>query len=137
MTHETLKPHNNDTETLTDKIIEYTVSIANEFLVPKKLDAKLWNQLEGNERFYLHILDVESMDEKKLNNYQNFAKTFKMKNYQPLMASMKPNDAHLKSTSKFKRTKFNGSEFANSTLRTMLYALHKLQHKIKPNNTFS
>ena len=42
------------------------------------------------------MLDVEDAGAKKLDSYQNFAKAFKVRDFSPLMASQKPNDARLK-----------------------------------------
>src|SRR5205814_7249505 len=117
---------------LADEIIELAVSIANEFLVPEGLDARAWERLTGAERFYLRMLDTEAAGLKKLDNYQNFAKAFKVKSYTPLMASVKPNDARLKSALEFKRSEFSGSEFATSLLRALLYALCELQTDGEP-----
>lgn len=129
MTREALRPRTGGA-TLIDEIMEYAVQIANEYLVPEGLDAKGWDRLKGSERFYLRMLDVEAAGGKKLDNYQNFAKAFKVKDYATLMASMTPNESRLKSAAEFKKGEFSGSEFAGSTLRAVLFALHELQTEV-------
>lgn len=137
MTREALRPRVIGETTLADRIIEHAVSIANEYLVPEGLDAKIWDRLNGSERFYLRMLDVEEAGAKKLDSYQNFAKAFKVRDFGPLMASQKPNDARLKSAVEFKKAEFTGSEFASSTLRAVLFALYELQTEVEPDDAMS
>jgi hypothetical protein len=83
------------------------------------------------------MLDVETEGIKKLDNYQNFAKAFRVASWQPLMASIKANDARLKSAFEFKRTEFTGSEFAGSMLRALLFAVHELESEVEPDEVLS
>jgi putative DNA methylase len=137
MTREALRPRVRGETTLADRIIAHAVSIANEYLVPDGLDAKVWDRLNGSERFYLRMLDVEEAGAKKLDSYQNFAKAFKVGDLAPLMASQKPNDARLKSAVEFKKAEFTGSEFGTSTLRAVLFALYELQSEIESDEVMS
>ena len=127
MTQEALRPKQKGQKTLVDDIIALSVQIANEFLVPKGLDAKIWEKLSNAERFYLKMLQLEAAGEHKLDNYQNFAKAFKLSEYDPLMHSVKPNNARLKSAQEFARSEFSGSEFGESPTRALLFALMSLQ----------
>jgi len=131
MTREALRPRTGGA-TLIDEIMDYAVQVANEYLVPEGLEAKDWDRLKGSERFYLRMLDVEAAGGKKLDNYQNFAKAFKVKEYAPLMASLKPNESRLKSAVEFKKAEFSGSEFAGTALRAVLFALYELQAETDP-----
>jgi len=137
MTREALRPRVSGETTLADKIIEHAVSIANEYLVPDGLDAKIWDLLNGSERFYLRMLDVEEAGAKKLDGYQNFAKAFKVREFGPLMASQKPNDARLRSAKELKKAEFSGSEFGSSILRAVLFALYELQTDIESDEVMS
>jgi len=127
MTRDAIRPREEGERSLTEEVIDLSISIANEYLVPEGLDPHVWEHLEGSERFYLRMLDVETSGLKKLDNYQNFAKAFKVSNYQPLMHSVKANDARLKSATEFGRAEFTGSEFGTSMLRAVLYGLMELQ----------
>ena len=42
------------------------------------------------------MMDIESVGAKKLDNYQNFAKAFRVAKYDDLMGSVEPNKARLK-----------------------------------------
>jgi adenine-specific DNA methylase len=137
MTREVVRPRTPGEKSLVDELIEFAVAIANEHLVPEGLDARVWERLTGSERFYLRMLDVERAGAKKLDNYQNFAKAFRVASWQPLMASVKPNDARLKSAAELKRTEFTGVEFGGSMLRAVLYALHELQSEVEPDEVMS
>ncbi len=127
MTQEALRPKQKGQKTLVDDIIALSVQIANEFLVPEGLDAKIWEKLTNAERFYLKMLELEAEGLTKLDNYQNFAKAFKLSEYDNLMHSVKPNNARLKSAIEFARSEFSGSEFGESPARALLYALMSLQ----------
>lgn len=127
MTREAMRPRTEGEQSLADELIEFAVAIANEHLVPEGLEAKVWERLLGSERFYLRMLDIEADGLKKLDNYQNFAKAFRVSSWQPLMAIAKANDARLKSASEFKGAEFSGSEFAGSMLRAVLYAVYELE----------
>jgi adenine-specific DNA methylase len=138
MTREALRPRTKDGATsLVDEMIEFAVQVANEHLVPEGLQPKLWERLAGSERFYLRMLEIEFEGAKKLDNYQNFAKAFRVASWKPLMASMKPNDARLKSAVELKRAEFSGSEFGGSLLRAALYALCELQAEVEPDEVMS
>jgi len=136
MTREALRPRVDGERSLTDDVIDLAVSIANEYLVPEGLDARVWERLNGSERFYLRMLDVETSGAKKLDSYQNFAKAFKVPQYQPLMHSVSPNNARLKSATDFGRAEFSG-DFGASTLRAILYALMELQKDVEPDEVMS
>lgn len=137
MTREALRPRTEREPTIVDELIEFAVAIANEELVPDGLDPKVWEKLVGVERFYLRMLDLEAAGVKKLDNYQNFAKAFRVGDWQPLMGSMKPNDARLKSAREFKRAEFGQTEFGSSLLRAVLYALHELEAELEIDEVMS
>jgi putative DNA methylase len=48
------------------------------------------------------MLDMETTGASKLDNYQNFAKAFRVQDYAAVMASIKPNAARLKTVTEFK-----------------------------------
>lgn len=137
MTREALRPRVSGETTLAERIIDHAVQIANEYLVPEGLDAKDWDRLNGSERFYLRMLDVEEAGGKKLDSYQNFAKAFKVRDFGPMMASQKPNDARLKSGLELKKGELSGSELGTSTLRAILFALYELQSDVEPDDVMS
>jgi hypothetical protein len=138
MTREALRPRDQaEGASLVGEMIRFAVQVANEHLVPEGLSPKVWERLSGSERFYLRMLDVEAEGVKKLDNYQNFAKAFRVSSWQPLLASTKPNDARLKSAVELKRAEFSGSEFGSSMLRATLYALSELQAETEPDEVMS
>jgi putative DNA methylase len=103
------------------------VDTANQCLVPQGITKSHWDKLSGIERFYLKLIDMEARSIKTLDNYQNFAKAFKVRDFQALMASKKANAARLKSAVEFGRTEMSeGSEFHESVLRAVLYAVMEL-----------
>jgi putative DNA methylase len=96
MTREALRPRKKGEKTLVDELTEFAVQTANEFLVPEGLERQLWLGLNGAERFYLKMMDIEEAGEAKLDQFQNFAKAFRVGDYDAVMASKSPNNAKLK-----------------------------------------
>jgi len=137
MTTEALRPRKKGENTLVDEIIGLSVQIANDCLVPEGLEATAWEKLANAERFYLKMLEQETEGQRKLDNYQNFAKAFKVDDYCPLMASVKPNDARLKSAMEFGGGEFSASEFGGSATRAVLFALFSLERGKESNEVMS
>ncbi|MCM8596901.1 anti-phage-associated DUF1156 domain-containing protein [Accumulibacter sp.] len=128
MTAEAIRPRVKGETTFVDGLIAFAVDTANQCLVPQGIVKAQWDRLSGAERFYLKMLDMEARGAKTLDNYQNFAKAFKVRDFKPLLASHKANGARLKSAVEFGRSEMSeGSEFHQSTLRAALYALMELQ----------
>jgi putative DNA methylase len=127
MASEAIRPRVKGETTFVDGLIAFAVDAANQCLVPQGLPKGHWDRLSGAERFYLKLLDMEARGAKTLDNYQNFAKAFKVRDFQALMASKKANAARLKSAVEFGRTEMGeGSEFYQSVLRAVLYAIMEL-----------
>jgi putative DNA methylase len=127
MTTEARRPRVKGETTFVDGLIAFAVDTANQCLVPQGLPQAHWDKLSGAERFYLKMLDMEVRGAKTLDNYQNFAKAFKVRDFKPLLASQKANNARLKSAVEFGRTEMSeGSQFQKSVLRAVLYAVMEL-----------
>jgi putative DNA methylase len=131
MTAEAIRPRVKGETTFVDGLIAFAVDTANQCLVPQGVEKAHWDRLSGAERFYLKMLDMEARGAKTLDNYQNFAKAFKVRDFKPLLASHKANEARLKTAVEFGRSEMSeGSEFYQSTLRAALYALMELQKEV-------
>jgi putative DNA methylase len=77
------------------------------------------------------MLDLEARGARILDNYQNFAKAFKVREHHALMQSRKANHARLKSAVEFGRAEMaQGSELHGSVLRAVLYAIMELQQDV-------
>lgn len=131
MTKEALRPRKKGDRGVVGEIIEFAVQVANEHLVPEGLDPGLWERLTGPERFFMRMLDVETGGVKKLDNYQNFAKAFRVeKDWQrDLMGSVKTNEARLKTAMEFKKSVFDG-DFGTSRTRSVLFALYEIHSEV-------
>jgi putative DNA methylase len=127
MTSEAIRPRVKGETTFVDGLIAFAVDTANQCLVPQGIPKNHWDKLNGAERFYLKMLDLEARGAKTLDNYQNFAKAFKVRDFQALMGSRKANNARLKSALEFGRSEMGeGSELYQSALRAVLYAIMEL-----------
>ena len=83
-------------------------------------------------------MDLEARGLKTLDNYQNFAKAFKVRDFKPLLASQKANDARLKSAVEFGRAEMSeGSELYQSVLRAVLYAVMELVKNVDSNEVLA
>ena len=127
MTTEAIRPRVKGETTFVDGLIGFAVDTANQCLVPQGIPKGHWDKLSGAERFYLKMLDLEARGAKTLDNYQNFAKAFKVRDFQAFMASRKANKARLKSAKEFDRSEMGeSSELYHSVLRAALYAIMEL-----------
>ena len=127
MATEAIRPRVRGETTFVDELIEYAVDVANRTLVPDGIRQILWDRLEAAERFYLKMLDMEAKGHATLDNYQNFAKAFKLADFSVLMASVRANEAKLKSAVDFGRSEISkGSSLYETVLRGVLYATMEL-----------
>jgi putative DNA methylase len=131
MTTEALRPRVKGETTFVDDLITFAVDTANQCLVPQGIPQAHWDKLSGAERFYLKMLDLEARGAKSLDNYQNFAKAFKVRHFRALMGDQRANQARLKSAAEFERAEMGeGSELYQSVLRAVLYALMELHNNL-------
>jgi putative DNA methylase len=130
MAAEALRPRQKGERDIVREIIDYAVQVANEHLVPEGVSVRLWERCVGAERFYLKMVEMEAVGLKKLDNYQNFAKAFRVVDYSALMGSLKANDARLKRAVDFKKADFDG-DFGKSPMRAVLFALFELQREVE------
>lgn len=134
MTSEAIRPRLKSETTFVDGLIAFAVDTANQCLLPPGIEKRYWDKLHGAERFYLKMIDMESHGAKRLDNYQNFAKAFKVRNFHALMASQKANNARLKSAVEFGRAEMGEvSELHQSVLRSVLYAVMELMKDVDGN----
>ncbi|MGI3899889.1 MAG: anti-phage-associated DUF1156 domain-containing protein [Janthinobacterium lividum] len=131
MTKEAIRSRRPGERDLVSEVIEFAVQVANEHMVPEHMPPKVWERLSGPERFYLKMMDVETTTLRKLDNYQNFAKAFRVGSYDALMGSMEPNKSALKSAREFKKGSFEVPEFGPSATRAALFAIFELENDVE------
>ncbi len=128
MVNEAEAPRQKDKKTFVDELIDFAVQTAVQFLVPVGFEKTEWQKLLPVERFYLKMIEMEHQGAKTLDNYQNFAKAFKVHHFDQLMSdSSKANSARLKLSAEFKGAMMSGdSEIAQSPLRALLYGIYEI-----------
>ena len=133
MTREAEAPRQKGKKTFVDELIDFAVQTAVQFLVPGGFEKADWQKLQPVERFYLKMAEMEQQGSNTLDNYQNFAKAFKVKDFDKLMSdNSKANSARLKLSTEFKSTMMAGdSELADTLLRSLLYAIFELSKEIE------
>jgi len=122
-----------------EDLIDFAVQTAVQFLVPLGFEKSEWQKLAAIERFYLKMVEMEAMGEKSLDNYQNFAKAFKVKNFDAVMSdSSKANHSRLKLSTELKSSQMSGEgELRGTPLRALLYALFELSKGLETDDVLN
>lgn len=119
--------------TVVDEIVQQAAETASSLLVPEGLSAGTWDRLTGIERFYCRMLDMETTGAQKLDNYQNFAKAFRVDGYGRIMGDIRPNHARLKRVTEFaSRELTDATEIGASRLGRLIIALQQLLKDTEP-----
>ncbi len=139
MVTESEAPRQKSKKTFVDELIDFAVQTAVQFLVPVGFEKGEWQKLQAAERYYLKMAEMEHQGAKTLDNYQNFAKAFKVNNFDVLMSDVsKANSARLKLSYEFKSVMMSGeSELAGTPLRALLYAMFELSKNIEIEDVLS
>jgi putative DNA methylase len=138
MTAEAIRPRMKGETTFVDGLIGFAVDTANQCLVPEGIPQTHWNKLKPAERFYLKMLDMEARGAKTLDNYQNFSKAFKVRDFRPLLGRQTANDSRLKSAAELGRSEMSeASELYQSVLRAVLYAMMELVQNVDGNEVLA
>lgn len=133
-----LRPRAKGEVTVVDEIVQQAAEAASNLLVPEGLAADTWSKLAGIERFVLRMMDMETTGARKLDNYQNFAKAFRVEDYSRLMASMAPNEARLKKVTEFaSRDLTDGTELGATRLGRLFIALQQMRADVEPQTIIS
>ena len=128
-----LRPRQRGEVTIVDEIVQQAAEAANTLLVPEGLTADTWQRINGIQRFYLRMMDMETTGASKLDNYQNFAKAFRVEDYTKVMGDMTANKAHLKGLQEFSsRDLSDSTEFGASWLGQLAIGLQQLIADTEP-----
>ena len=128
-----LRPRTKGEVTVVDEIVQQAAEAANSLLVPEGLDKQTWQKLNGIQRFYLRMMDIETTGAAKLDNYQNFAKAFRVEDYTRVMGSMSANKAQLKRIPDFEsRDLSDSTEIGPTWLGHLIIALQQLFSEVEP-----
>jgi putative DNA methylase len=115
-----------------EELIAFAVQTAVQFLVPVGFEKDEWQKLAPVERYYLKMAEMENQGNNTLDNYQNFAKAFKIRQFSELMSeNSKANSARLKLSTEFKGSLMSGAaEISSTPLRALLYGLWELSRDL-------
>lgn len=128
-----LRPRARGEITVVDEIVQQAAETASSLLVPDGLTADAWARLTGIERFMLRMLDMETTGSAKLDNYQNFAKAFRVEDYARVMGDMRPNHARLKRVGEYgARDLADATEIGASRFGRLILALQQLLKDTEP-----
>lgn len=128
-----LRPRQRGEETVVDEIVQQAAEAANSLLVPEGLEAETWSRLTGIQRFYFRMMDMETTGASKLDNYQNFAKAFRVADYGKVMGNMAANSARLKRVTEFaSRDLTDSTEIGPTWLGRLIIGLQQLLEETEP-----
>jgi len=128
-----LRPRKRGETTVVDEIVQQAAEAANSLLVPEGLSPETWAAVIGIERFYLRMLDMETTGASKLDNYQNFAKAFRVQDYTRVMGSITANKARLKRVAEFTSQDLSDTtEIGPTRLGWLIIGLQQLLREIEP-----
>jgi len=129
-----MRPKTRGAITVVDEIVQQASEAANILLVPEGLAPETWQALNGIQRFYLRMLDMETTGASKLDNYQNFAKAFRVEDYAKIMASTTANKASLKQPDTFtSRDLSSSTEIGPTWLGALFVSIQQLLKEVEPN----
>ena len=133
-----LRPRTRGEVTVVDEIVQQAAEAANSLLVPEGIAADTWAKLSGIERFLLRMMDMETTGAAKLDNYQNFAKAFRVEDYTRVMGNMTANQARLKRITEFKsRDLTDSTELGATRLGRLIIALQQMLAETEPQTIIS
>lgn len=133
MVTEAEAPRQKGRKSFVDELIDFAVQTAVQFLVPVGFEKSEWQKLSSVERYYLKMAEIEHQGQKTLDNYQNFAKAFKVHHFEQLMSdASKANSARLKLSPEFKTSMMSGdSEIAGTPLRALLFSIFEISKEVE------
>jgi putative DNA methylase len=133
-----LRPRQRGEVTVVDEIVQQAAEAANNLLVPEDLNPESWGNLNGIQRFYLRMMDMETTGAAKLDNYQNFARAFRVQDYARVMGNMAANKARLKRVTEFaSRDLTESSEIGSTSLGRLIVGLQQLLNDVEPQTVIS
>ncbi len=128
-----LRPRVKGEVTVVDEIVQQASEAANNLLVPEGISLDTWQACSGVQRFYLRMMDMESTGASKLDNYQNFAKAFRVENYAAIMASTTANGARMKQANEFASRELSDvTEIGPTWLGQLFIGLQQLLKDVEP-----
>ena len=128
-----MRPRQRGEVTVVDEIVQQAAEAANSLLVPEGIAPDTWHKLNGIQRFYLRMMDMESTGASKLDNYQNFAKAFRVVDYTKVMVNMTANKAQLKHVTDFaSRDLTESTELGATWLGRLIIGLQQLLAETEP-----
>lgn len=128
-----LRPRQRGEKTVVDEIVQQAAEAANSLLVPEGLEAETWSRLSGIQRFLFRMLDMETTGARKLDNYQNFAKAFRVADYGKVMGNTAANSARLKRVTEFaSRDLTDSTEIGPTWLGRLIIGLQQLLAEVEP-----
>ena len=133
-----LRPRIKDEVTVVDEIVQQAAEAANSMLVPEGLASNTWQKINGIQRFYLRMMDIETTGASKLDNYQNFAKAFRVEDYTRVMGNMKANKAQLKQIPDFaSRDLTDSTEIGSTWLGCLIIGIQQILNEKEPQAVIS
>ena len=119
-----LRSLSSDTSNVVEEIVSHAIEIANSFLKLESIPQTTWDKLTGLEQFYMQMMELNSY---KLETYQNYARIYRVTDYQSFMTNTEANNAQLKLVSQFRSNELTPQKaFGQTWLGQLILALRQL-----------
>ncbi|WP_119673929.1 anti-phage-associated DUF1156 domain-containing protein [Deinococcus sp. RM] len=105
------------------RLIEQAAQVASRELMPRGMDAAIWRDLTGHERFYLKGLETEQGGEHRSGVYQELAKGFAANAWRDLLGDERANQVRLMTASEMGSRSVTTGPLAGTLLRHVLMAV--------------
>jgi putative DNA methylase len=123
--YELSKSRNSKDVSPIEEIINKSIKIAYDYLIPAGFDNYQWKLLTSEERFYIKGLEVEKNKGYQLGSYQELARGYGVNVYKDLLENTKANNVRFKTPMEFKNTNLQNSNFGITLTRNVIMAIYQ------------
>ena len=112
-----------------ESLIQIGRRVAANFLRPKSIEERDWDDFNEYEKFYLKGLDIECQGDNRIGTYQDLAKGLGVANYSKMFAIIKANNVRMKTPEDFGSENLNDGELGATLVRKILFTIYKSNEK--------
>jgi putative DNA methylase len=122
------RPKTKGKKTKVQELIEFAVQVATTCLLPSGITSQHWEKLNNYERYYLKMLSLEASGQNKLDTYLQFAKAYRLSDWQDILINTRANQAILKKSVDMKvNDTFSDKADYKSPLKAVLIGIKELR----------
>jgi putative DNA methylase len=123
--YELSKDRNSKEVSPIEEIINKSIKIAYDYLIPAGFDQYQWKLLSSEERFYIKGMELEKNKSYQLGAYQELARGYGVNSYKDLFENTKANNVRLKTPMEFKNNNLQNDNFGSTLTRNVLMSIYQ------------